>query len=173
MSAKASAGSSLCILPFFLPFFFSIWASFLPAAVAAKPLTSERSSSRTMAGGTAMTRRTRVRVRADVAGLAGVDVPESLVTDPPAKGLTSKAGFETAPHFEGGGALSGAATRLALPTAAMRGPAAAGGGAAALSSSAVPKTDLSATADGREEGVAGFLRTVGAKRRAADHVAAA
>lgn len=119
-----------------------------------------------------MTRRTRVRVRAVVAGLAGVDVPDSLVTDPPPKGLTWTGGLDTAPHFDGGGALSGAATRLALPTAAMRGPAEAGGGAVELSSSAAPKTDLSATAEGRDDGVAGFLRTVGAKRSAADHVAA-
>lgn len=125
-----------------------------------------------MAGGAAMMRRTRVRVEAapGVADLllgAGEAFPLVL-----AKGLISTCGFETAVHFDGGGALSGAVVRLTLPTAAMRGPLAPAGGAAGASSSAAPKTDRRAAAEGREDGVDGFLRVVGAKRSAADHAAA-
>lgn len=121
-----------------------------------------------------MTRRTRVVLRAEAAGLAvlaGVDEP--LVLLELAKGLTSTTVLETALHLEGGGALSGAAVRLALPTAAMRGPAAFAGRTAGASSSTAPKTERSAATGGRDEGATGFLRGGGANRRAADQAAAA
>ena len=129
-----------------------------------------------MAGGTAMIRRARVAVgAAPAAGLpvlaAGVDAP--LVELELANGLTSTAVLVTALHLDGGGARSGLAVRLALPTAAMRGPAALDGAAAGASSSTAPKAARRAATGGRDEVAAGFLRVVGAKRRAADQAAAA
>lgn len=147
-----------------------------------------------MAGGLAITRRARVRglVLMLSAGEASLEEeePAAVLLLVLAKGLISSTGRETALHLLTGGAFSGAAVSAAFPTAAILNapdetpfldPAAAEeellASPSSSSSAAAPKADLRAIADA--DGLAalpaaalGLLRAVGAKRRAADQVAA-
>ena len=144
-----------------------------------------------MAGGLAITRRVRVRglVLMLSAGEASLEEEEpAAVLLVLAKGLISSTGRETALHLLTGGAFSGAAVSAAFPTAAILNapdetpflnPAAAEEESLSSSSSsaATPNADLRAIADA--DGLAalpaaalGLLRAVGAKRSAADQVAA-
>lgn len=160
--------------------------STIPPAVEA----ARGASSRVMAGGLAITRRARVRGFVLSAGEASLEEEELAVLLVLAKGLISSTGREMALHLLTGGAFSGAAVSAAFPTVAILNapdetpfldPAAAEEESLASplssSSAAAPNADLRAMADA--DGLAalpaaalGLLRAVGAKRRAADQVAA-